>query len=343
MTEERPQYLVDAQAMTGAGYETPSIEIGQAQTIIQRTGNKLHAIDRPAFVKISTSFKQELSSISGDALKVWIFIALSINRNTETANPGLRTIAKGVKLAVNTVQKCLDELEELNLLVVSRGEKRYNIYETSEYVSANKADPSVSNGDTVSQSVSKKSQSVSNSKKSLQNSLASVILNQNLTREPDSCVLSESEMGQVDVKMQAILEAERAAAEAKKSGKAWKQRSKFSFNENILALADLCVLRFGEPSGNEVSTWLMEIGHWSDVGAKPVDWKRAVEIVSGYSQPVLSVTGMTKAVKFATQERKARDNRKLPTDTTPQPEKVAISKAEAIARGLAKPSIGASA
>jgi len=46
MTEETPQYLVDAQAMTGTGYETPSIEIGQAQTIIQRTGNKLHAIDR---------------------------------------------------------------------------------------------------------------------------------------------------------------------------------------------------------------------------------------------------------------------------------------------------------
>jgi len=155
--------------------------------------------------------------------------------------------------------------------------------------------------------------------------------------------LNAQEKQKAEAKMQAILEAERAAAEAKKSGKAWKQRSKFEFNENILALADLCVLRFGEPSGSEVSTWLMEIGHWSDVGAKPVDWKRAVEIVSGYSQPVLSVTGMTKAVKFATQERKTRDNRKLPTETTPQPEKVAISKAEAIARGLAKPSIGASA
>lgn len=157
-------------------------------------------------------------------------------------------------------------------------------------------------------------------------------------RNPHS--LTEQEKQQANAKMDAFLQAERAAMEAKKSGKAWKLRHKFEFNETILALADLCVSRFGEPSGNDVGIWLLEIGHWADVGVKPTDWNRAVEIVSGYSQPVVSVTGMTKAIKFAAQERKERNNRKLPNETTSDPEKVVISKAEAIARGLAKPSIG---
>jgi hypothetical protein len=101
-----------------------------------------------------------------------------------------------------------------------------------------------------------------------------------------------------------ILEQERLAQEAKASSKSWMHRNKFSFNEHVQALADKCVQIFGEPSKKDVTLWVMEIGSWVDAGARAVDWKRAREIVSGYTQPVLSVTGMTKAVKFAAQERR---------------------------------------
>lgn len=180
MSEEQEEYITDALEMMGAGYA--SIEIEPAQTIISRRAGKMVSEDRPAFVKVSTSFKQELKTISGDALKVWLFIALSINRNTGKANPGLRTIAGAVNLAINTVQKALKELEGMELLTVDRESKRYNIYETPEYVSANKADPTVSCGDTVAQSVSNEIQSVS---KSAQTVSPSVILNQSNQREPD--------------------------------------------------------------------------------------------------------------------------------------------------------------
>jgi len=178
MSEPNPIYdadTADALEMLGKGYEHPAIEIEQERTVIQRRAGKLESVDRPAFVKISTAFKQELATISGDALKVWLFISLSINRRTNKANPGLRTIAEQVNLAVNTVQKCLQELESLELLTVDRQSRKYNIYETPEYVSANRAEPTVSNGDTVAETVSNFDTTVSNSDETVS---PSVILNQ---------------------------------------------------------------------------------------------------------------------------------------------------------------------
>lgn len=164
----------NALEMLGAGYE-PSVEISPPQKTIVRKDGELQEIERAAFVKISTSFKSELSSMSGDALKVWLFIALSINRKTEQAHPGLRTIAESVKLAVNTVRKAITELEELNLLAVDKETARYNIYEIPDYVSANRLDPSVSNGDTPLETVSNSKETVSNSEETVS---PSVILNQ---------------------------------------------------------------------------------------------------------------------------------------------------------------------
>jgi hypothetical protein len=178
--EEQADYVPDALEMMGAGYA--SIEIEQAKTIISRRAGKMVSEDRPAFVKVSTAFKQELSVISGDALKVWLFIALSINRTTGKANPGLRTIAASVNLAINTVQKALKELETMELLIVNREEKRYNIYETPEYVSANKAEPTVSRDDTPAETVSNPLLSVSNFSQSVS---PSVILNQSNQNKPD--------------------------------------------------------------------------------------------------------------------------------------------------------------
>lgn len=187
MSEDQSEYTVqqdeinDALEMLGKGYET-SVEIEHEQTIIQRRNGKLEAIEKSAFIKLLTAFKQELPAISGDALKVWIFIVLSINRKTGTANPGLRTIAAGVKLAVNTVQKCLAELEDLSLLVVDRKTARYNIYESPEYVSANRSDPTVSNGDTPAETVSNCSETVSNDAETVS---PLMILNQINQSEPE--------------------------------------------------------------------------------------------------------------------------------------------------------------
>jgi len=160
--EEQADYITKANEMLGKGYEQPSVEIEKERTVIERKRGELKEVDRPAFVKIYTSFKDELKDLDPKSLKVWLFIALSINRNTEKANPGLRTIAKWLGMGVNTVQECLKDLEEKNLLIVDRKSRKYNLYETPEYVSANKNDPrTVSGSDTVAETVSERDTTVS--------------------------------------------------------------------------------------------------------------------------------------------------------------------------------------
>lgn len=116
--------------------------------------------------------------------------------------------------------------------------------------------------------------------------------------------LSEEENQQVNDKVEAIIRGSIEAKKMEKAGKSWNHREKFQFNEHILAFADKCAQRFGEPTKKDISLWVEEIGSWVDAGGRVGDWERAVEIVSGYSQPVISITGMTKAIKFAIQERK---------------------------------------
>jgi hypothetical protein len=174
-------YVQEAVEMLGKGYDHPAVEIEAPRTVIERTGGEFREVEKPAFVKISTSFKSELVQISDAALKVWIFIALSVNRNTGRANPGLRTIAKALGKGVNTIQECLQELEALKLLQVDRQSRKYNIYEPTSYVSANRSDP-VSGSDTDGETVSEKPETVS---ENLQSVSDSRILNQRNQREPD--------------------------------------------------------------------------------------------------------------------------------------------------------------
>lgn len=132
----------EALEMLGKGYRPePSIEIEPPRRVIHRVGGRLEEVEKAAFVKLSTAFKDELPEIDGNALKVWVYLALSVNRNTGKANPGVRTIAAGTGLAPNTVTDAVERLEALGLLDVNRGEKRYNIYEPVAYVSASQTDP----------------------------------------------------------------------------------------------------------------------------------------------------------------------------------------------------------
>lgn len=113
------------------------LEIHSQTTVIRRRGFSMFEDVIPAFIKISTGFKTELKNIDGTALKVWIYLALSINRNTEQAHPGIRTIAQACGIGQNTAIAAVRDLERLGLLLVNRKDRKYNIYEIPAYVSAN--------------------------------------------------------------------------------------------------------------------------------------------------------------------------------------------------------------
>lgn len=112
----------------------------------------------------------------------------------------------------------------------------------------------------------------------------------------------KSVLEKANQKVDAILQLEAQASQEKVRG--WTYREKFSFNQDILDLADRCSEKFGPPSKRDLSLWIMEIGDWADFGIRAQDWARAQEIVAGFSVPILSVTGMTKALRAACLERK---------------------------------------
>lgn len=157
MTQQQADYIIEAMELL----EGTSIEISEPQKIVERRGGKLIESDRPAFVKMYTDFKRELKTIDGDALKVWLYLALSVNRYTKDARPGLRKIAEETGLAINTVRGAIERLErDYHLLDVEKEEGKSSKYHPSDYISV--AKETVSNGDTVTQTVSKKEGTVSN-------------------------------------------------------------------------------------------------------------------------------------------------------------------------------------
>jgi hypothetical protein len=188
MSEPKPTYRTDtdeaqeAMDMLGKGYHESPLEIHPQTTVISRRGFKMVEEVVPAFIKISTSFKAELANIEGNALKVWVFLALSINRNTEEAHPGVRTIAAALKMGENTVIAKIKDLEALGLLLVNREDRKYNIYKIPEYVSAN-AKMTASKTEAVEETASEKRETAS---EKTQTASAIRRLNQINQNEPDN-------------------------------------------------------------------------------------------------------------------------------------------------------------
>ena len=150
MTEEKKDYITEALDLLHG----TTLEISSPEKVIERRDGKLVEVERSAFVKIFTSFKRELKTISGDELKVWLYLALSINRFSKTANPGLRKIAEDTGLAVNTVRGIVERLEMSQLLDVEKADGKGNQYRPADYAS-------VSKFDTVPPTVSKNDETVS--------------------------------------------------------------------------------------------------------------------------------------------------------------------------------------
>lgn len=275
MSEEKPEYFTDAEEMISTH---PTVEIEPPRSVISRRGRDFVEEDKPAFIKFSTGFKKELAEIDEIALKVWIYIALSINRNSGKANPGLRTIAKGTGLAINTIQSALVRLEgKYNLLMVDRESKKYNIYEPIAFVSANRADPSVSAGDTPyadeppSVSVEPPSVSVLDQSVSVLGPSVSarVILNQRNQRNQSN----QKEHARVFIQgiEPAIRQNRPVSEEDLQSSKGgWVGRE--SMSEPVRELLDIYVNVTGQkPSKGKLMDWLATAQEWLDLGITGAD------------------------------------------------------------------------
>ena len=109
--------LKDAKEMMGKGY--PTVKIEPPRSVMERREGEFEEIKHPAWIKFSTAFKAELKDIHPNALKVWIYIALSVNYNG-VAFPGIRTIAEYVGVSTPTVVKAIKDTRIFGLIEVAR-------------------------------------------------------------------------------------------------------------------------------------------------------------------------------------------------------------------------------
>jgi hypothetical protein len=130
-------------AMIGKGYEDqPSVVVEPPRRRIERRGKEMLEVEEAAFVKFSTEFKSELADLDVYALKVFIYIGLSINFESGTAYPGVRKIAKETGMNKDTVGKAIEELESKGFLQVRRKDGSSNIYKPECYFAIGETVPS---------------------------------------------------------------------------------------------------------------------------------------------------------------------------------------------------------
>jgi hypothetical protein len=127
----------DALEMLGRGYhdEPATVIEPPRKTLRRKKGEVFAEHESPAWIKFSTVFKDELIDLSGNALKVWVFIALSMDYQGQ-AFPGVMTISAGVGLSHPTVLAAIHELENAHMLTVKREHRHVNLYTISNEFAA---------------------------------------------------------------------------------------------------------------------------------------------------------------------------------------------------------------
>lgn len=305
--EDKLDYVTESQEaleMLGKGYDQPSVVVEPPRTITARHNGKMVELDEPAWVKFSTDFKSELKNMDEYALKVFIFIGLSVNFKTGKAFPGVRLIASETGMDKDTVTKAVEWLSEAGYMTIFRREGMSNIYKPMRYFSIGTVPP---------QGTPSEELSLETTELSLENAEVSLAQEGNLHNKNNKTQQDISQKEKISKAMQAadrsmdfILAAERGYVAEKTKGKIWKHRSAFETSEVAVLLADLCVMKFGEPPKKDIALWMQEISSWISHGVLPSDWTRMLEIVSEYTTPAMGITGISKAIKFAATERREK-------------------------------------
>jgi len=124
MSQEQADYVTEAMKLLN----------GEPAAIIEQPRKRLVLRDglgeewTVAWVKLSTAFKPHIKEIRGAPLAVWLYIALSVNKQG-VSFPSINKIADDTGYSRNGVMDAIKILEEKGYMKVRRGEKRFNLYE----------------------------------------------------------------------------------------------------------------------------------------------------------------------------------------------------------------------
>lgn len=140
MSEDKGDYITDAVEMLGKGYDNP-VEIHAPHTVLEMGENRaLQRIEKGAWIKLSTSFRDVMQHLKGAKLPVFISIALCINDHGESF-PSFETIAEWTGYSRRAVATAIQELEADGFLTVMRGKKKSNLYHVNAFAAFGDASP----------------------------------------------------------------------------------------------------------------------------------------------------------------------------------------------------------
>lgn len=124
MSENKPEYITEAMDLLH-GEPAAIIEQPRANLVLRDGLGEEWTV---AWVKLSTAFKPHIKELRGAPLAVWLYIALSINKQG-VSFPAIRTIAEETGYSHQGVLDAIAALEGKGYLKVRRGERKFNLYE----------------------------------------------------------------------------------------------------------------------------------------------------------------------------------------------------------------------
>lgn len=143
MTQPQEEYITEATAMLGAGYERQVVQFENPSETLVETEAGYEVVRSLGWIKLSSHFREKmLAELKGAKLGVFICVCLHLNNRGESF-PGIDTIARETGYNRDTVMQAITEMEAIpNLLSVLRRRGRPNIY-SPLFVSRGTAEPVV--------------------------------------------------------------------------------------------------------------------------------------------------------------------------------------------------------
>jgi DNA-binding MarR family transcriptional regulator len=229
----------------------PTVIVEPPRKSVVRRQGKMIEEEEPSWVKFSTGFKKELVELGEHALKVFLYIGLSIGFESGSSHPGFRKIAKDTGMAQNTAIKAVQELEEKGFLVVNRREKASNVYTPIRYISIGK---SASPDEADEPEPPQNSDNLPHENDNLPHDSR---VNYAQLEEQDKPELTSEEIEQANRKVDAILRLNRQSAFQ------WKGRD--YFKDNLLVYADWYFEKTGQICTKKYSkSWIKAFSEWRE-------------------------------------------------------------------------------
>lgn len=264
----------------------PTVIIENPRKSVVRKQGKMIEEEEPAWVKFSTGFKKELAELGEYALKVFLYIGLSIGFETGTSHPGYRKIAKDTGMAQNTAIKAVQELEEKGFLVVQKRDKSSNIYIPTRYISVGKT---ASPDEADEKELPQNSDNLPHENDNLPHDSR---VNSAQLEEQEKPELTQDEIEQANKKVDMILRLNR------KSAFQWKGRD--YFKDNLLIYADwyfektgqICTKRYSKSWIKAFSEWLessLDLKHLESARQARLKWKEFIADPNELTKDALAI------------------------------------------------------